>query len=96
MGVDHHERIFQLFRKTTEYKTCRDKFKRVRWVSFLEKFHGYNDRVAKEFAETYDGMMARLGEIEIQVTKSIIVEATDLLMEGEKYFKGMSINKLCQ
>jgi hypothetical protein len=30
MGFDHHEPIFQLYRETTEYQACIDKFERAR------------------------------------------------------------------
>ena len=38
MGVDCHEPMFMLFRDTEEYMTCKEKFERVGWVPFLEKF----------------------------------------------------------
>jgi hypothetical protein len=36
---------------------------------FIEKFQGYNLRVAKEFSLTFDGCRAKVGDMQLDITK---------------------------
>ena len=65
----------------------RQKLQKVGWLNFIKKFHGYNLEVAKQFAATFDGKTAVVGNLELQVTKQSIAEATGLMDEGEEWFK---------
>jgi hypothetical protein len=97
MGVDRHEPMFQLYRETEEYQACREKFERVGWVPFLEKFKGHHEGMSHAFAQSYDGESVQLGELKLMITEATIAEATDLPSTKEKYFKGIIIDKrLCQ
>jgi hypothetical protein len=78
MGVDRHEPMFHIYRETKEYQACREKFERVGWVPFLEKFKGHHEGMSHAFAQSYDGESVQLGELKLTITEATIEEATDL------------------
>jgi len=45
--------------------TLRQKLQKVGWLNFIKKFHGYNLEVAKQFAATFDGKKAVVGNLEL-------------------------------
>jgi hypothetical protein len=97
MGVDRHEPVFHIYRETKEYQACREKFERVGWVPFLEKFKGHHEGVSHAFTQSYDGESVQLGELKLTITEATIEEATKLPSTREKYFKGIIIDRsLCQ
>jgi len=51
------------------YDTLRQKLQKVGWLNFIKKFHGYNLEVSKQFATTFDGKKAVVGNLELQVNK---------------------------
>lgn len=59
----------------------------------MEKFEGYREGVSHAFTQIYVGEYVQLGGLQLEITKSTIAEATRLLAAGEKYFKGVNINK---
>jgi len=90
MGGDRHEPTFTQFRNNPEYEMCKGQFEKKGWMGFLQKFQGYNDRVAMLFAQRYTGKIAKVRSLKIKVTKNLISKATILPLTGEKYFKGES------
>jgi hypothetical protein len=46
------------------------------WDTFIKRFKGYKLRVAKEFTQTFDGYREKVGDIQLEVTKKFINEAT--------------------
>jgi len=57
------------------------------WDIFLMKFEGYNLVVAQAFAQTFDGFRAKVGDVQLEVTKYFMAQAIGLPQEGEKWFK---------
>jgi hypothetical protein len=64
-----------------------DDLKAHGWDVFLRKFEGYNLAVVQAFAHTFDGFRAKVGDVQLEVTKYFIARATGLPLEGEKWFK---------
>jgi hypothetical protein len=93
MGVDRHGPIFQLYRETIEYQSCKEKYEQVGWVPFLEKFRGHREGIYISFAQTYDGESVQFRDINLTITEAIIAEATGLPMDGEQYFKGVIVDR---
>jgi hypothetical protein len=85
MGVDMNEPTFHLYREMEEYQACKEKFEKVGWVPFLEKFIEHHEGVSRTFDQSYDGERIHLGEIKITITKYSIGEATKLPSIGENY-----------
>jgi hypothetical protein len=88
-GVDRHEPIFQLYRETTKYQSCREKYEQVGWVPFLENFKGHHEGVSLSFVQTYDGESVQFGDMKLTILKATIAEATglpsarEILQEGD-------------
>ena len=57
------------------------------WIPFLHKFLGYNMEVTKQFAETFDGNKAQIGNLTLSITEEFISQVTGLAQVGEKWFK---------
>jgi hypothetical protein len=97
MGVNIHEPIFQIYRETTEYQTCKEKYEQAGWVPFLEKFKGHHERISLAFVQTCDGESVQFGDMKLTIIEATIAEVTGLPMVGEKYFKMVIVDrKLCQ
>jgi hypothetical protein len=97
MGVDRHKPVFQLYRETQEYQTCREKFEQVGSVPFLEKFKGYHEGVSLYFAQTYDRESVQFGAMKLTISEATIEKSISFPSSGEKYFNGVIIDiKLCQ
>jgi hypothetical protein len=64
------------------------------WDIFIKKFKGYNLCVAKEFAQTFDGCRAKVGDIQLEVTEEFLSEATGLPLSGQKWFKNSKIDEV--
>jgi hypothetical protein len=48
------------------FDNARDDFEKNGWRVFVEKFEGFNLRVAQEFALTFDGCRAKIGDIQLE------------------------------
>jgi hypothetical protein len=97
MVVTRHEPVFQIYRETEEYQLCQEKYPRLGWIPFLEKFTGWNEKISQEFIQGYDEEMARIGNLQLIINEAIVREVTGLPSRGAKYFKGVGINKeMCQ
>jgi hypothetical protein len=42
------------------------------WLPFLQKFHGCDNKVTKEFVETFNGIRAQIGYLKLQVFEASI------------------------
>jgi hypothetical protein len=73
------------------YPKCYKIFQKAGWLSFLQKFQGYNEKVARPFAQAFYGRRVRIGELEMEITKDFIAQAIELPQEGEKWFKNQRI-----
>jgi hypothetical protein len=70
---------------------CIPMLQRVGWLQFLMSFRGHNVGVARDFAQSFDGRIAKVGEIEIQVNEAIIFEATYFPWSREKWSKKLPV-----
>ena len=97
MVVTRHELVFQIYRETEEYQLCQEKYARLGWIPFLEKFTGWNEKISHKFIQGYDGEMAHIGNLQLIINEETIREVMGLPSRGDKYFKGVGINKeMCQ
>lgn len=63
----------------------------------MEKFKGYHEGVSLAFAQTYDEESVQCGDMKLTISEATIAEAIGSPSSGEKYFKGVIIDrKLCQ
>jgi hypothetical protein len=62
-------------------------FEKVGWLNFLRMFNGHNAQVTKDFAQTFNGEHAKIGDIELQLDEEIIARATKFPLKGECWSK---------
>ena len=53
MVITRHEPVFQIYRETEEYQLCQEKYARLGWIPFLEKFTGWNE---EDISGIYTGL----------------------------------------
>jgi hypothetical protein len=97
MVMSRHELVFHIYRETEDFQLCRDKYARAGWIPFLEKFTGYHEMVSQAFIQGYDGEIVHIGNLYLTFNEETLRESTRLASRGDKYFKGVGINKkMCQ
>jgi hypothetical protein len=69
-------------------------FKGVGCYRFCQKLQGYHQGVTKAFAKSFDGFEAQLGPILMKIDEASISTATEMPVEGEKWFKTTSIKEI--
>jgi hypothetical protein len=57
------------------------------WLPFLEKFNGNNEEVTKQFAVSFNGEKALIGNHSFRISEDTIAQSITISPEGEKYFK---------
>jgi hypothetical protein len=62
------------------------------WLSFIQKFDGFNISVARQFALSFDGCRAKIGDLQLEVTEHSLSLATGLPVKGEKWSKIFKVN----
>ena len=76
------------------YDNTRDDLERNGWHLFIEKFKGFNLRVAQEFALTFDGCREKIGGVQLEVTEEFLSQATGLPTVGQKWFKNAKVEEV--
>jgi hypothetical protein len=52
------------------------------WLTFMQKFEGFNLFVAQQFTLTFDGCRAKVGDIQLEISEEFISFATGLPSSG--------------
>ena len=76
MVVSRHEPVFHIYRETKEFQLCREKYARVGWMPFLEKFIAFHEKVSHTFIQGYDGEIAHICNLQLTINEATIREAT--------------------
>jgi hypothetical protein len=61
------------------------------WLSFIRKFDGFNMIIARQFALSFDGGRAKVGDLQLEITEQSISSATGLPVIGEKWSKNYRV-----
>jgi hypothetical protein len=61
-------------------------------MCFHERIQGYNAQLNKQFALDLTGVSATIVPITFQVTKETMLVATEIPLEGKKWFKGIPLD----
>jgi hypothetical protein len=56
------------------------------------RFDGFNISVARQFALSFDGCRAKIGDLQLEVTEHSLNLATGLPVKGEKWSKSFKVN----
>ena len=66
------------FNSTDLHERCLEIFENKQWINFFEKFNGHNEQVSMAFAETFNGEIARVGNLQIRLSEDILAQVTGL------------------
>ena len=69
-----------------------DIFRRAVCLRFFQKLQGHHVDIAYQFVLNYDGTKSKVGELVIPVTEQAISTTTGIPAEGERWFKGMTLD----
>jgi hypothetical protein len=61
------------------------------WLSFIRKFDGYNPSVARQFALTFNGCRAKVGDVQLEINEQFLSSATSLPATGQKWSKNYKV-----
>jgi hypothetical protein len=70
-------------------------FEQAGCIRFCEKIQGYNAQLTKHFTLNFTGVSTTIAGITFQVSEETISAATEIPMQGEKWFKGMPLDTSC-
>ena len=70
---------------------CREFMSRFGWLEFLLNFSGFNMAVSNAFVESFDGVHAHVGDVDIRLSEKFISQSICLPQTGEKWYKGKHI-----
>lgn len=88
MVVDRHEPSSQwALEAIPEYQLCLRLLEGTEWPAFFAKFRGYDDQVALQFAQNFNGRRVKVGELEFEVTEDTVARVTGLPQTGERWWK---------
>jgi hypothetical protein len=61
------------------------------WLSFIRKFDGYNPSVARQFALTFDGCRAKVGDVQLEINEQFLSSITSLPATRQKWSKNYKV-----
>jgi hypothetical protein len=64
------------------------------WLTFVQRFEGFNLVVAQQFAMTFDGCRAKVGDIQLEIDEEFISSATGLPATGQRWFKNSKVEEV--
>jgi hypothetical protein len=76
------------------YDDVSDDLMSLSWDVVIRKFQGYNSQMDKDFSLTFDGCRAKVGDIQLDITKKFLSEATGLPLIGQKWFKNSKLDEV--
>jgi hypothetical protein len=64
------------------------------WLMFVQRFEGFNLFVAQQFALTFDGCRAKVGDIQLKISEEFISSATGLAATDQQWFKNSKVDEV--
>jgi hypothetical protein len=64
------------------------------WLPFIRKFDGFNLTVARQFALSFDGCRAKVGDVQLEITEQSLSLATSLPVKGQKWSKSYKVDNV--
>jgi hypothetical protein len=61
------------------------------WLPFIRRFDGFNPGVARQFALTFDGCRAKVGDVQLEINEKFLSLATSLPATGQKWSKNCKL-----
>jgi hypothetical protein len=76
------------------FDNAREDQERNDWLVFIQKFEGFNLAVAQQFALTFDGCRAKVGDIQLELNEEFLSSATGFPAKGQKWFKNSKVDEV--
>jgi hypothetical protein len=64
------------------------------WLTFIQRFKGFNLCVARQFSLTFDGCRAKVGDIQLEIDEQFISLATGLPTTGQRWSKNCKVEEV--
>jgi hypothetical protein len=64
------------------------------WLPFIQKFDGFNPCVAWQFALTFDGFRAKVGDVQLEIDEQFLSLATGLPATGQRWSKNCKVEEV--
>jgi len=64
------------------------------WLQFIRKFDGYNLAVARQFALSFDGCRAKIGDVQLEISEQFLSSVTSLPVTGQKWSKSYKVDNV--
>ena len=64
------------------------------WLTFVERFDGFNLCVVQQFAMTFDGCRAKVDDIQLEIDEKFISLATGLPVTGQRWSKNCKVKEV--
>jgi hypothetical protein len=64
------------------------------WLTFVQRFEGFNLFMAQQSALTFDGCRDKVGDIKLQIDEGFISSATVLPATGQRWFKNLKVEEV--
>jgi hypothetical protein len=64
------------------------------WLPFIQKFDGFNPCVARQFALTFDGCRAKVGDVQLEIEEQFLSLAMGLPATGQRWSKNYKVEEV--
>ena len=76
------------------YDDAREDLERSGWLVFIRKFQGFNLQTTQEFVFSFDGYMAKVGDVQLEVIEYFLSQAIGLPASGQRWFKNAKVEEV--
>jgi hypothetical protein len=64
------------------------------WLTFIQRFKGFNLCIAQQFDLTFDGCRAKVDDIQLEIDEQFISLATGFLSTGQRWSKNCKVEEV--
>jgi hypothetical protein len=79
---------------TVEFDGAYSDLEELGGFQFIRKFDGFNLTVARQFALSFDGCRAKVGDVQLEITEQFLSLATSLPVIGQKWSKNYKVDNV--
>jgi hypothetical protein len=76
------------------FNNAREYLENGGWLVFIQRFEGFNLLVAQQFALTFNGCRAKVGDVKLELNEEFISSATGLPATGKRWFKNSKVDEV--
>ena len=64
------------------------------WLPFIQKFDGFNPCVSRQFALTFDGCRAKVGDVQLEIDEPFLSLAKGFPVTGQRWSKNCKVEEV--